>query len=80
MPLDLPAFSINPAAVKVVDAACRLVDGGVGNFRQTMVDWDALVKAVANYRTSPDPNAAKRNRDEHGPDIPTQDLDWRSRQ
>lgn len=74
MPLDLPAFSVNPAAVKVVDAAIAYVrdDGHFNDER-----YGVLVKAVAEYCATNDPDAAKRNRDEHGPDIPTQDLDWR---
>ncbi len=41
--------------------------------------FDMLVNAVANYRAVRDPEAAKRNRDEHGPDIPTKNLDWRDK-
>ena len=41
--------------------------------------FGALVKAVSEYRGAIDPDSATRNRDEHGPDIPTQGLDWRSK-
>jgi hypothetical protein len=68
--------------LEVADAACALVktadkwDSGID---VDMRSWDALVKAVADYEATGDPDAAKRNRDEHGPDIPTQDLDWRDK-
>lgn len=69
--------------LEVADAACALVkssdnDEGVGVYVDIR-SWDALVKAVTNYQRLTDPNAAKRNRDEHGPDIPTQDPDWRDK-
>ena len=79
MPLDLPAFSIKPEVLKLVDAACETV-ASTRNMLPSGIDpekWEALVNAVVNYRTSADPEAAKRNRDEHGPDIPDQDPDWR---
>lgn len=71
-------------ALEVVEAARNLIHRAIRELHNDVPseitdEWAKLVKVVAAYERLADPDAAKRNRDEHGPDIPTEGLDWRDK-
>jgi hypothetical protein len=67
-------FEVTKAACETVASTRNMLPSGIDPAK-----WEALVNAVTSYRGLIDPEAAKRNRDEHGPDIPTKNLDWRDK-
>ena len=66
---------------EIARTACETV-ASTRNLRSSGIDpmkWGELVDAVTNYCGLIDQEAAERNRDEHGPDIPDQEPEWRNR-
>ena len=68
------------AIFEIARTACETV-ASTRNLRSSGIDpmkWGALVDAVTDYCWLID-QEAKSNSDEHGPDIPDQEPEWRNR-